>query len=417
MPPHGGFKSATPDCAFIEYWPEKRNPQRVRLAVKDLIDMKGVVTTAGSEFLAKHAPPAKRDAACLAIARQRPVDIVGKTNLTELAVGVSGINQYFGTPRNPVSSRRHLIPGGSSSGSAVAVATGEADVAFGTDTTGSIRLPAACCGVLGLKTTLGLVSLRGVYPIAPKLLDTVGPMAKDVPNLVEGMDLLEEGFAAKYQQAMAERPRGAEIRVGRLRLAGTDGKVDEAIDDALHRAGFKVVELPDSFRDAWKQADRDAKTVAATAAWMYDLKFAHEAQVRPRTKAVVLLGALDFDLHANRAALARQKAWRSALDRALKQVDFIALPTMQQLPPHVPLLGGTVAFEARVLALENTAPANFAGNPALAMPVPIRDKTVPVTSLQLVGRRFSEPALCNAARLVERSGRPGTQTSGPERAR
>src|SRR3954452_6227339 len=93
--------------AFITYT-EPADPKRLRLAVKDLIDMKGEVTTAGSEFLQKHSPPAKEDAACLRIARERTVQIVGKTNLTELAVAVSGIIQYFGTPRNPVTWRRNL---------------------------------------------------------------------------------------------------------------------------------------------------------------------------------------------------------------------------------------------------------------------------------------------------------------------
>src|SRR4029434_9951199 len=99
-----------------------------------------------------------------------------------------------------------LIPGGSSSGSAVAVASGRADVAFGTDTAGSIRVPAGCCGVVGLKTTYGLVSLDGVFPIAPKHLDTVGPMARDVKGTVAGMDLLQRGFAGRYQQAVASNP-------------------------------------------------------------------------------------------------------------------------------------------------------------------------------------------------------------------
>jgi len=401
LPPAGGYKSATPDCAFIAYWPEARQKGKTRLAVKDLIDMKGIVTTAGSEFLAKHAPPAKKDAACLAIARQRGVDIVGKTNLTELAVTVSGINQYYGTPKNPVSRDHNLIPGGSSSGAAVAVAQDDADVSFGTDTAGSIRVPAACCGVFGLKTTRGLVPLDGVYPIAPRLLDTVGPMAKSVPRLVEGMDLLEDGFAGEYRRAVATKPAGKHIRVGRLYLPGTNPEIDRAIDDALHKAGFEIVKISDSFRDQWKQADGDAKTIAATAAWIYDMKFTGESQVRARTKAVALLGHLDYNMRAYRGALQRRMPWTNSLNRVLQQVDFVALPTLQKLPPHVPFLGGTVAFEATVLAIQNTAAVNFAGNPAIAIPVPIQSRISPVTSLQLIGPRYGEAALCNAARIVD----------------
>src|SRR3954471_18249538 len=110
------------DRAFIKQFPAETNTNRLRLAIKDNIDMKGVVTTAGSNFFLLTHQPAKADAACLALARRRNVDIVGKTNMTEFAVSPSGMNEYFGTPRNPL--RRILIPGGSSSGSAVAVANG-----------------------------------------------------------------------------------------------------------------------------------------------------------------------------------------------------------------------------------------------------------------------------------------------------
>src|SRR3954468_8929054 len=182
------------DRAFIKQWPADAGGNRLRLAIKDNIDMKGVVTTAGSNFFLLTHQPAKADAACLAIARGRNVQIVGKTNMTEFAVAPSGMNEYFGTPRNPL--KRRLIPGGSSSGSAVAVANGEADVAFGTDTAGSIRVPAACCGIVGLKTTFGLISIKGIHPVEPRHMDTVGPMAKDIALTVEGMNLLQDGFSS-----------------------------------------------------------------------------------------------------------------------------------------------------------------------------------------------------------------------------
>src|SRR5580700_7343250 len=123
----------------------------VRLAVKDLIDMEGEITTAGCRAVAERAAPAGRDAACLAGARAAGARIVGRTNLHELALGVTGINPWYGTPVNPLDPT--LVPGGSSSGAAVSVATEEADVAYGSDTGGSVRIPAACCGIAGLKTT------------------------------------------------------------------------------------------------------------------------------------------------------------------------------------------------------------------------------------------------------------------------
>ncbi len=390
------------DHAFISYRAPAENQQGLRLAVKDLIDMQGEVTSAGSEFLAKNSPPAKRDAACLAIARQRGVQFVGKTNTTELAVAPSGINEYFGTPKNPLVPKRRLIPGGSSSGSAVAVASGKADVAFGTDTAGSIRVPAACCGIVGLKTTFGLVPLRGVYPIAPNHLDTVGPMAKNVAGVVQGMDLLQSGFAGSYRQAVAANPTAKRIRVARLYLNGTAPKVDRAVDAALAAAKFEVVQLPSAFREKWVKAQNDAATVASVNAWLYDEKFRHEPGVANRTKAVVALGQIQYRT-TYPGALERQAEWKAELRRIFQRVDFIALPTMQTLPPKVPPFGGTLAFEVLVLGIQNTAAANLGGVPAIAVPVPVEDKVIPVTSLQLVGAPRSEAKLLNAARLVEAS--------------
>src|SRR5439155_22600508 len=340
--PNARPESPTRDKAFIEYWPPSNDSKKLRLAVKDLIDMKGVATTAGSEFLAKHSPPAKQDAKCLAIARQRGVQFVGKTNLSELAVAVSGMNAYYGTARNPIEKGWRLVPGGSSSGSAVAVANNEADVAFGTDSAGSIRIPAACCGVVGLKTTFGLVPIDGVYPIAPNRLDTIGPLAKDIAGTVRGMDLLQVGFSGRYRQAVAAKPSADGIRIGRVYIEGTNPNVDRAVDDALAATGFKVVNLSREFTDKWIQAQKDAATVAAVGAWLYDQKFTNESQVTIRTKAVLALGGLQYKT-AYPEALRKQAAWKSELGRALEHVDFIALPTLKNVPPHVPVFVGTVA--------------------------------------------------------------------------
>jgi len=390
------------DHAFIVYWPPPENSKQLRLAVKDLIDMKGVVTTAGSEYVATTSAPASQDAKCLELARERNVQIVGKTNLTEFAVTVSGKNSYFRTPRNLPDGKHRFIPGGSSSGSAVAVETGMADVAFGTDTAGSIRLPAACCGIFGLKTTFGLVPLKGVFPISPKHLDTVGPMAKDMPHLVQGMDLLQRGFAAQYERAVAANPSAKDIRIGRLYLDGTDPAIDKALDDALAAKRFKVIRLNQAFKAKWEQAQKDGKTVAFADVWFSDQKYTDKKGVRGTTKTVINLGKLDStDNYKN--ALKRQAAWQRDLRQVFKKVDFIALPTLQKLPPKFPFFGRTVVFELEVFSTQNTAAVNFAGNPALAMPIPMpaKGKTVPVTSLQLVGPRLSEAELLNAGRLIE----------------
>ena len=200
---------------------------------------------------------------------------VGKTNLHELAYGITGVNEAFGTPVNPLDPRR--VPGGSSSGSATAVAAGEADVAYGTDTGGSIRIPAACCGIAGLKTTWGRISLDGVRPLAPSL-DTVGPMAADVDGLIAGMALLEPGFAVA-----ADAPR----TVGRLAI-DADPVVDAAVDDALRAAGFAVqrITIPE-LQDviAASAALLDAQAWATNAALFGRAADRIGANVRDRLRA------------------------------------------------------------------------------------------------------------------------------------
>ena len=408
--------------AFITHWPAKSDNGQLRLAVKDNIDMEGVVTTAGSEYFAKTRAPAKKDAACLAIARERGVAIVGKANMTEFAVSPSGLNDYFGTPRNPFNLMRALIPGGSSCGSAVAVASGMADIAFGTDTAGSIRVPAACCGIVGLKTTHGLVSIEGVVPVEPDHLDTVGPMGRDITTTANAMDLLQRGFAAKFAAAQAAKPAGGNIRVGRLYLKGTEPRVDAAIDKALAKAGFQVVPLDDDFRERWEQAKRDGNVIAAAGVWLSDKDFRAAQGVTNRTKLAIFAGSVSYP-YAYRRALARRAAWQESLRGVFAKVDFIALPTLQDAVISMPKFLKSGLFEARMLVLQNTVPVNLAGNPALALPVPLRYVSfgrnpamampmpllyegVPVTSLQLIGPPLSEAELLNAGRLVETAVKP-----------
>ena len=386
--------------AFIRYWPPPEGTQKLRLAVKDLIDIEGVVTTAGSKYFAKEGSPALRDAECLERARSKDVLIVGKTNLTEFGFGASGMNEYFGSPKNRFLGRRKLIPGGSSSGSAVAVASGMADVAFGTDTAGSVRVPAACCGIVGLKTTFKLVSLEGVFPLSPNNLDTVGPMAKDIAGVVQGMDLLQEGFEARYKKALAAKPSARSIKIGRLYVDGTDPAIDKAVDDALAARQFQVVKLSKSFKAKWEEADREARTLAVADAWLSNREYLSKGGVSPTTKAGILLGELEYRNNYRRAKMAQRK-WKRELRQIFREVDFIALPTLNTLPPRLPFFGRSAAFEALVLEVQNTEPVNLAGNPALAVPIPIPGKDGEVTSLQLVGPHLSEAELLNAGRLLE----------------
>ena len=386
--------------AFIAYWPPAENSNKLKLAVKDNIDMKGVVTTAGSKRLARSGTPAAKDAPCLAIARLRNVQIVGKANLSEFAVAPSGFNEYFGTPASPLDNLHKLLPGGSSCGSAVAVASGMADVAFGTDTAGSIRVPAAWCGVVGLKTTHGLVSIDGVFPIEPEHLDTVGPMGKDIAHTMQGMDLLENGFAGTYAIVVAAKPSAKSIRVGRLTLSGTDPKIDQAVDEALARTGFQGRparrRLPGEVgagQDGW-QRDRRRRRLDQRQ----EIPPAFGVSARTKVGHPRRTDRLPNQL---REAVARQAEWQNTLNEMFKKVDFIALPTVQTPPPSIPPNLKIGLIEARVLELQNTVAVNFAGNPALALPIPLHDDEVAVTSLQLIGPRLSEAELLNAGRLVE----------------
>jgi amidase len=347
------------------------------LAVKDLIDMEGELTTAGCRAVAEHAVPAPADAACLAGARAAGARVVGRTNLHELALGVTGINPWYGTPRNPLDPR--LVPGGSSSGSAVAVATGEADVAYGSDTGGSIRIPAACCGIAGLKTTWGRIPLGGVWPLAPSF-DTIGPMARDVAGLVLGMELLEPGFTVAETTG---------VTIGRLRPPA-DPRLDAAIDQALRVAEWSclTVEVPD-----WDAATTFAGVLLLVEAWASDraLVARDPEGIGTRVRERLLIGPT-FDVATIGAAWAGQRAWQHTLAGLFERVDFLVTPTLTIFPP--PLDDGDDLLVARC-----TMPVNLAGVPALALPVPIGGGLP--ASIQLIGPAQSEDRLLAAGAWLE----------------
>lgn len=357
------------------------------MAVKDIIDMAGLPTTAGSRAIADHAEAATRDAACVAGLRaaQRlgTARFAGKANLHELAYGISGINAAFGTPVNPVDPRR--VPGGSSSGSAVAVAAGEADIAYGTDTGGSIRIPAACCGIAGLKTTWGRIPTEGVRPLAPSL-DTVGPMARDIAGVAAGMALLEPGFTVA-----TSAPR----TVGRLEI-DADPDVAAAVDGALRTAGFEIlpVGIPEvSEVTAASLILLDAEAWATNADLVRTSADRIGADVRDRLRRGSTI--TEASLAAARATVA---GWRATLEDLWQRIDLLAVPTLTGFPPRVEDAAGM--FQIRGL----TSPVNVAGVPALAMPVPAAGAPGPVpASVQLIGPAGSEDRLLAAGGILEQA--------------
>ncbi len=349
----------------------------VRLAVKDLIDMEGELTTAGCRAVADAATPATSDAMCLSGARAAGARIVGRTNLHELALGVTGVNQWYGTPVNPLDPT--LVPGGSSSGSAVAVATGEADVAYGSDTGGSVRIPAACCGTTGLKTTWGRIPLEGVWPLSPSF-DTVGPMARDVAGLILGMQLLEPGFTPA-----SRRP----ISVGRLRPPA-DPLIDVAVDAALARAEWACSEV---IAPEWDQATRDGGLLLVAEAWNTDqaLVESHPEGIGDSVRQRLLTGAT-FSDEALETARRGQAGWTAMLAGLFTRIDFLVTPTLTIFPP-------TIDDGADILVARCTIPVNLAGVPALSLPVPTAGPLP--ASVQLIGPAGSEEELLAAGRWLE----------------
>ncbi len=350
----------------------------LRVAVKDLIDMAGMPTTAGSRVVAEAAVPAAADAACLAGLREAGSQIVGRTNLHELALGVTGINPWFGTPANPLDAS--LAPGGSSSGSAVAVATEAATVAYGTDTGGSIRIPAACCGVCGLKTTWGRIPVAGVRPLAPSL-DTVGPMAADVAGLILGMQLLEPGFAVAAETGSP--------RVGRLRVRAAPA-VDDAVTEALRATSWEVTDLDPG---EWLTATRWTSTLLVAEAYQANRDIFHRAADRISPDVARRLDAGRQVTPAALAAAAEARdQWRARLAALFERVDLLVTPTLTILPP-------TLDRADELLESRCTLPVNLAGVPALALPVPARGPWP--ASIQLISASGTEERLLAAGTALE----------------
>jgi amidase len=356
----------------------------VAVAVKDLIDIAGAPTTAACRALADTAEPAAQDAPCLKEIRRREAAgelwLVGKTNLHELAFGTTGVNPWYGTPVNPRYPR--LLPGGSSSGSAAAVASGDAVVALGSDTGGSVRIPAACCGIAGLKTTWGRIPLSGVWPLSPSL-DTVGPLAADVAGLVLGMQLLEPGFSTGDASGVA---------IGRVRIdEEVNPLVDAAVDAFLAEVGFPVtdVALP-GWTPAWEAGD----VILSAEAWRVDgpLLAANPAGIGELT-AQRIAGGASVTTAAEAAARRTQLAWQHELEAELAEVHVLALPVLADLPPAVD--------DPPVRLNRLTLPVNVAGLPALSLPIgDIEGRPV---ALQLVAPAYGEELLLSLGASIEQA--------------
>jgi aspartyl-tRNA(Asn)/glutamyl-tRNA(Gln) amidotransferase subunit A len=352
----------------------------VPLAVKDLFDTAGVRTTYGSEIFEDHVPSTTAEA----VARLEAAGYVnvGKANLHEFAYGITSDNARFGRVPNPLAADR--IAGGSSGGNAAALAAGLADAALGTDSGGSIRIPAACCGVTGFKPSHGLVSLQGCFPLAPSF-DHAGPMARDVDGCARMMEALVPGFATATLGALAD------VRVGVAWTKLAEPLVRDRVEAAAALFGAtQALELPLSYGTG-PLFGREVAEVHADL-WR-DHRDGYSANVA--AKVELAMGVGDPDL----AAAMRVRAdYREQIAELTAGVDLVLTPTLAMVAPPAAL--GESPIRDRVLQF--TYPWNAIGAPALALPCGSAEDGLPA-SVQLVGRPGDDGLVLAAGRLLERA--------------
>src|SRR3954470_13741143 len=366
----------------------------VPIALKDLIDIEGRVTTGGSMVWRERRSPATATLARRFFAQG--MIVLGKTHTVEFAMGGWGTNQHLGTPWNPWDLEAHRTPGGSSSGSGVAVASGFAPWAIGTDTGGSGRLPASWCGLSGLKTTIGRVRTHGILPLAPSL-DTPGPMARSVEDagllfgVMQGPDSLDPRTLAAPppSDVMTGLRRGVRgLRLARMPSAERDGCAAEMLSaydaalDQLERLGAQIVDvaLPCRFDDATTMTGRiiGSEGYRLVGHLVDDANMQIDPAVRPRIQLGRGISARDY-----LAALAERDALKQRFLAALDGIDALLTPTTQSPAVRVETVDQT------------TTPAHFTrlGNLlelcALAVPDGFTATGLPL-SLQIMCRPYDE---------------------------
>jgi len=371
----------------------------VPISIKDLIDLRGVPTTAASRVREGHV--ASRDATVIAHLRRAGAVLVGKTNLHEFAFGITNEDSSFGPARNPHDVTRS--PGGSSGGSAISVATGMALASIGTDTGGSIRIPAAACGIVGLKPGVGEVSTAGVVPLS-RALDHVGPLARSVSDARSVYRAL-----IGDHQATAPAVSVAHLRLAVLRSYFCDLLDDEVrarFEESLERlrgAGATIVEidLPGTELIAPVYMTMGVADAAAYHAPTLDeMPERYSVPVRLRLEAGRYLLAEDYA-----RALRGREILREAVDRTLPGYDALVLPT---LPIPAPLFGaqsltiGGRPESVRSLMIRETQLFNLTGHPAISIPCGTTSLGLPC-GIQLAGHSRQTEALLQVALACERA--------------
>jgi aspartyl-tRNA(Asn)/glutamyl-tRNA(Gln) amidotransferase subunit A len=380
----------------------------IPISLKDLIDVAGVPTTAASRVREGHTAAA--DATVVSRLRDAGAVLVGKTNLHEFAFGTTSDESAYGPARNPHDPRRS--PGGSSGGSAAAVFTGMCLGSIGTDTGGSIRIPSAACGIVGLKATLGEIPCGGVVPLS-RTLDHVGPMARTVLDV------------ALMWEVMAGRGAGPawEARIPPLRLAIPEPYFLERLDADVR---LRFSEACDRLLEAGHTIDRAPLAAAAFVPTVYlhivlaeaaaihaaTLERAPERYV-PAVRTRLEMGRYVLGEDYVRAMRGREEVARG-VDAALTGVDALILPALA-IP--APVLGASsvdvegIQEPVRALTLRLTQAFNLSGHPALSIPMGLTPEGLPC-GFQLVGRRGATRALLQAALACEGQVSPGPGSVG-----
>ena len=350
--------------------------------MKDLFDTAGLETTYGSSIFAGHVP--RETATAVRLLETAGYANIGKANLHEFAYGTTSENPHYGNVPNPRFPGR--IAGGSSGGSAAALAAGLADAALGTDSAGSIRIPAACCGVVGHKPTHGLVSLDGCWPLAASF-DTAGPLALDVDGCERMLAALAPGFAPLRLESLEE------LQVGIAWTEEADPLVRARVEEAAARfPRLRSVELPPLESATYAGFMREAADVHREL-------FAENAEsygedVRIKLEKCLAVG----DAEVERAHRLREQ-YREQVEQALGGLELLLTPT---LPIVAPLLrrGATGDLDVRQALIRFTYPFSALGWPALALPCGPAEGGL-VASLQIVGRAGDDARVLAAGRLLE----------------
>lgn len=374
----------------------------VPIAVKDLLLTSDAPTTGGSKIFGDGIP-AGDDATVVRRLRKAGAIILGKTNLHEVALGVTSENEHFGPVRNPWNADH--VAGGSSGGSAAAVAAGLCAAAVGTDTRGSIRIPAACCGVTGFKPTYGLLPNDGVVPLSPSL-DHVGPMTHTVADAALLLGAMTGGRAGveRFLKALRVSSKGLVIGISEYHLRDLDDDVGKAIDKALKVLRPLVKDIRDVDLPALDGAQEASAAITAAEAIAYHDRYLkatpslYGPQVRKRLEGGYKVTALDY-----LQAMAKREAVRAAFTQAFTEVDILVGATLPALPPAIDERGVRINGK-EVNTIEAftrfNAPQNLAGLPSLSIPCGLA-KGLPI-GLQMIGAEGADDTVISMGAAFQR---------------